>query len=86
VAGALDEKAYRDKLSSAGFQHVDIEPTRIYKADDAREFLSSAGIDADAIASEVEGKIMSAFVRAVKPEHQVSKACCGPTCCAPASK
>jgi arsenite methyltransferase len=67
VAGALDENEYGSKLSSAGFGEIEIEPTRIYRAEDAREFLSSAGIDADAIAPQVDGKIMSAFVRAVKP-------------------
>jgi arsenite methyltransferase len=78
VAGALDEKEYRDKLAAAGFEQVDVEPTRIYRAEDAREFLCCQGTDADAIAPQVEGKIMSAFVRAVKP---VKEACCGPTCC-----
>jgi hypothetical protein len=86
VAGALDEKEYTNKLSSAGFEEVDVEPTRIYRYEDAREFLSSAGLDADVIGPEIEGKFMSAFVRAVKPMLSESKACCGPTCCAPASK
>jgi arsenite methyltransferase len=71
VAGALDETEYRSKLASAGFGEIDVEPTRIYRAEDAREFLSSAGIDADVIAPQVEGKIMSAFVRAVKPNKPV---------------
>jgi 2-polyprenyl-3-methyl-5-hydroxy-6-metoxy-1,4-benzoquinol methylase len=78
VAGALDESEYRGKLAAAGFEQVDVEPTRIYRAEDAREFLCCQGTDADAIAPQVEGKIMSAFVRAVKP---VKEACCGPTCC-----
>jgi arsenite methyltransferase len=78
VAGALDEADYRGKLAAAGFQDIDIEPTRIYRAEDAREFLSAEGIDADAIAPEVEGKFLSAFVRATKP---AGKGCCGPTCC-----
>jgi SAM-dependent methyltransferase len=78
VAGALDENEYRGKLAAAGFEQVDLEPTRIYRVEDAREFLSNKGIDVDAIASQVEGKFMSAFVRAVKP---VKEACCGPTCC-----
>lgn len=81
VAGALDETEYRNKLESAGFEQVDVEPTRIYRAADAREFLSTAGIDADAISSEVDGKFMSAFVRAVKPITQPTESCCGPTCC-----
>src|SRR5438093_6265394 len=67
VAGALDEQEYRDKLAKAGFEAVDVEPTRVYRAEDAREFLTQAGLDADAIAPEVEGKFMSAFVRARKP-------------------
>lgn len=79
IAGALEENDYRGKLTTAGFQNVDIEPTRIYHIEDAREFLSGHGIDVDAIASEVDGKFMSAFVRATKP---VQKTCCDPTCCA----
>ncbi len=67
IAGALDEKEYRDKLSAAGFEQIEIEPTRVYRVDDAREFLSSSGIDVDAIAAQVDEKFMSAFVRAVKP-------------------
>jgi SAM-dependent methyltransferase len=66
VAGALSEDDYRAKLVKAGFTDVDIEPTRIYRAEDAREFLAGAGLDADAIAPEVNGKFMSAFVRARK--------------------
>ena len=67
VAGALDEEDYRAKLAAAGFEGIEVEPTRIYRAEDAREFLSAEGIDADAIAPEVEGKFLSAFVRATKP-------------------
>ena len=67
MAGALDENDYRAKLIVAGFEDVEIEPTRIYKVEDAREFLASAGVDANAIAPHVDGKFMSAFVRAVKP-------------------
>ena len=78
VAGALDEADYRSKLGAAGFEGIEIEPTRIYRAEDAREFLSAEGIDADAIAPEVEGRFLSAFVRATKP---AGKDCCGPTCC-----
>jgi len=80
IAGALEENEYRAKLVSAGFEQVKIEPTRIYKVEDAREFLSSAGIDVDAIASHVDEKFMSAFVRAVKPSAAQTP-CCGPTCC-----
>lgn len=81
IAGALDETDYRSKLKAAGFENVEVEPTRVYKVDDAREFLSSAGIDADRIAAQVDEKFMSAFVRAVKPANATTKACCGPTCC-----
>jgi arsenite methyltransferase len=80
VAGALDEAEYRGKLNAAGFEKVDVEPTRIYRAADAKEFLASEGIDAEAIAPQVDGKFMSAFVRAVKPSA-VRESCCGPTCC-----
>jgi len=67
VAGALEEQEYRDKLAKAGFEGIDVEPTRVYRVEDAREFLSGSGIDADAIAPHVDGKFMSAFVRARKP-------------------
>jgi arsenite methyltransferase len=67
VAGALEEQEYRLKLAKAGFEAVDVEPTRIYRVEDAREILAGSGIDADAIAPEVDGKFMSAFVRARKP-------------------
>jgi arsenite methyltransferase len=77
VAGALEENDYRAKLTAAGFETVDIEPTRVYRVEDAREFLSGEGIDVDAIAPQVDGKFMSAFIRAAKP-----KSCCGPSCCA----
>ena len=76
VAGALEESEYRQKLASAGFEQIDTEPTRVYRAEDAREFLSAQNIDVDAIAPQVEGKFMSAFIRATKPKH-----CCGPDCC-----
>ena len=76
VAGALEENAYRSKLALAGFEEIEIEPTRVYRVEDAREFLSGQNIDVDAIAPQVDGKFMSAFVRAVKPQP-----CCGPTCC-----
>lgn len=77
VAGALEQDEYRGKLTAVGFEQVDLEPTRIYRARDAREFLSGQGIDADTIAPQVDGKFMSAFVRATKP----ARSCCGPTCC-----
>src|SRR5271155_3646636 len=67
VAGALKDSEYTSKLIAAGFEDVTIEPTRVYKVEDARQFLGAQGIDADSIASEVEGKFMSAFIRAKKP-------------------
>src|SRR6202045_2163527 len=78
VAGALEENEYRNKLTSAGFEQIELEPTRVYRIEDAREFLSGQNIDVDAIATQVDGKFMSAFVRAVKPEGK--EPCCGPTC------
>ena len=85
IAGALDENDYRAKLSAAGFENVEIEPTRIYKAADARESLASAGLDADSLAPHVDGKFLSAFIRAVKPVAAVklvaNESCCAPTCC-----
>jgi arsenite methyltransferase len=79
VAGALEENEYRSKLAAAGFEEIEIEPTRIYRIEDAREFLSGQNIDVDAIAPQVDGKFMSAFVRAAKPQRK--EACCGPSCC-----
>ena len=67
VAGALDEDEYRTKLAAAGFQDIDLEPTRIYRAEDARAFLEDRGMDAQAVGREVDGKILSAFIRATKP-------------------
>ena len=78
IAGALEEYEYMGRLAKAGFASIDIEPTRIYKLEDARQFLAGEGIDVDAIAPLVEGKFMSAFIRAVKP---AVKECCGPACC-----
>jgi len=77
IAGALSDSDYQSKLKAAGFQQIEIEPTRVYSLDDARTVLSGHGIDVDAIAPQVEGKFISAFVRAVKP-----KSCCAPGCCA----
>lgn len=73
VAGALDENDYRTKLAAAGFEKISIEPTRIYSLEDARKSFQGSGLDLDAIASEVEGKFISGFVRAVKP---APKGCC----------
>ena len=81
VAGALQDEDYRSKLAKTGFQSIEIEPTRVYDVEEARSFLSAEGIDVDAIAPQVRGKFISAFVRATKPAWQ---ACCGPTCCGPA--
>jgi arsenite methyltransferase len=67
IAGAMDENEYREKLAFAGFERIAIESTRIYRIEDAREFLSGKDIDVDALAPQVEGKFMSAFIRAVKP-------------------
>jgi arsenite methyltransferase len=79
IAGALDENDYRAKLTAAGFEQVDLEPTRIHRAEDARVFLAGQGIDVEKIAPQVDGKVVSAFIRAVKPAPK--SACCGPTCC-----
>jgi SAM-dependent methyltransferase len=67
VAGALKDSEYVSKLKAAGFEEVTIEPTRVYKVKDAEQFLRALGIDADAVAADVEGKFMSAFIRAKKP-------------------
>jgi len=80
IAGALEEDEYKAKLTAAGFEHASIEPTRVYKIEDAREFLSGKGIDVDAMAKEVDGKFMGAFIRATKPGSE-SAACCAPGCC-----
>jgi arsenite methyltransferase len=72
IAGALEEHDYTSKLAAAGFEQMEIEPTRIYRIDDARAFLTGKGIDVDAIAPEVDGKFMSAFVRARKPAPRQS--------------
>jgi len=78
IAGALRDVDYREKLATAGFESIDIEPTRIYDIEDARQFLAAQGIDVNAIAPQVAGKFMSAFVRARKP---AATTCCVPTCC-----
>jgi len=78
VAGALEENEYRAKLSAAGFEAIGIEPTRVYRLEDALSFLEDKGLDLEKVGPQVEGKFMSAFVRATKP---AAKGCCGPTCC-----
>ena len=77
IAGALDEDDYRGKLTAAGFASIDIEPTRTYNVEDARVFLTEAGIDVDAMAPAVENKFFSTFIRATKPAAE----CCAPGCC-----
>jgi SAM-dependent methyltransferase len=77
IAGALQDSEYAAKLARAGFDGIGIEPTRVYSIEDARSFLSGQGVDVDAMAPAVEGKFMSAFIRATKPAK-----CCGPGCCA----
>jgi arsenite methyltransferase len=67
VAGALEDREYREKLAAAGFGEIDLEPTRIYRIEEAREFLSAAEIDIETVAPAIDGKFMSAFVRARKP-------------------
>jgi arsenite methyltransferase len=79
IAGALEESDYRAKLKGAGFESVDLEPTRVYDIEDARVFLTEAGISVDEIAPQVEGKFLSAFIRATKP----AAPCCAPGCCPP---
>lgn len=81
IAGALDEQDYQSKLLAAGFSNVSFEPTRVYDIEDARRFLSKSGIDVDAVSAQVEGRFLSAFIRAVKPQS----ACCQPGCCSPAA-
>ena len=83
IAGALKDSDYIAKLARAGFDAIDIEPTRTYTLEDARQFLIGQGLDADAIAPQIEGKFISAFVRAVKPvaSNDSQKGCCGPACC-----
>jgi arsenite methyltransferase len=81
IAGALEENEYCSKLASAGFEQVEVEPTRIYRVEDAREFLSREGVDVDALAPQMDGKFMSAFIRAVKPSRSKDETCCGPDCC-----
>jgi arsenite methyltransferase len=76
IAGAMQDGEYVAKLTAAGFGSIEMEPTRVYDIEDARAFLSGEGVDVDAIAPQVEGKFMSAFVRATKPN-----ACCAPGCC-----
>jgi arsenite methyltransferase len=86
IAGALRDYDYVVKLANAGFDSIDIEPTRVYSTEDARQFLAGQGLDVDAISPQIEGKFISAFIRAVKPGQKApakvqTKECCGPSCC-----
>ena len=78
MAGALQEDEYLQKLQAAGFTSMEVQPTRVYHAEESRDFLSAAGLDPDRVAPLIEGKFISAFIRATKP----AAACCGPACCA----
>jgi SAM-dependent methyltransferase len=78
IAGALEEQEYVNKLANTGFEQASIEPTRVYNVEDARQFLTEAGVDVDARAPRVNDKFFSAFIRATKPQ---GRACCGPSCC-----
>ena len=80
VAGALSHDSYRDKLQRAGFERIDVEPTRIYRAEDAGQFLDGARLANDQMLAQIDGRFMSAFIRAEKPVP-APQACCGPTCC-----
>jgi hypothetical protein len=93
VAGALTEQEFHSMLWERGFEKIDIEPTRIYEFEDAKAFLTGAGLDTEMLAREVGGRVMGAFIRATKPAAAVaaeanaapagsSRACCGPECCA----
>jgi SAM-dependent methyltransferase len=82
VAGALTEDDFAAKLRAAGFDDVEVEPWRVYQVEDARAFLTEAGLDVDALASQVDGRVASAFIRGRKPATVANKTCCGPTCCA----
>jgi arsenite methyltransferase len=79
IAGALQETEYRQKLEGAGFESIDVEPTRIYQVEEAREFLTAAGLDAEVVGPQIKDKFMSAFIRAKKAAAAAS--CCGPACC-----
>jgi ubiquinone/menaquinone biosynthesis C-methylase UbiE len=80
IAGALEESTYRSKLSRVGFEAIDVEPSRIYRAADVKQFLHETGLSDDGILAQVDGRIMAAFIRATKPVAN-TKTCCGPACC-----
>ena len=92
VAGALEEQEFLGLLRDVGFEHASIEPTRVYRAEDAAAFLGNTGLDVEQFAREIDGKFMGAFIRATKPaSHATDKplralgvaapACSGPDCC-----
>lgn len=81
VAGALEEAEFKQLLTGAGFGEVDIEPTRIYRAADAKTFLAEAGLDRAGLAESIDGRFMSAFVRATKPGGETQGCGCAPGCC-----
>jgi ubiquinone/menaquinone biosynthesis C-methylase UbiE len=93
VAGALSDREYIAKLAAAGFENADIEVTRVYNVEDAREFLSVQDIDVNEVAREVDGKFVSGFVRATKPiaaaraesgtgtNQATTPVCCASSCC-----
>ncbi len=83
IAGALQENEYRQKLAKVGFDSIEVEPTRVYKSEEAKDFLTAAGLNADTVGPQIDGKFISAFVRAVKPAAKPAEnsACCGPACC-----
>jgi ubiquinone/menaquinone biosynthesis C-methylase UbiE len=81
IAGALEERDYREKLTHAGFESIDVEPTRVYSSDDTRQFLDEAGLSDPSALAQIDGRFMSAFVRAQKPVA-TAKSCCASACCA----
>jgi arsenite methyltransferase len=87
VAGALEEQEYRELLADAGFEQIELEVTRVYASEDAAAFLEGSGIDPQEFAREIDGKFVSAFVRATKPTDVEKTGCCtgndGLPCCVP---
>jgi len=81
IAGALEENQYREKLAQAGFESIDLEVTRVYRCEEARDFLQAAGLNPEIVGPQIDGKFISAFVRATKPAILGAKSCCGPACC-----
>ena len=80
VAGALEESEFLSLLRDCGFENPSIEPTRVYRSEDAAAFLNGSGLDAEKFATEIDGKFFSGFIRATKPAV-AAKSCCGPECC-----